>query len=87
MAIDLPKGLVELVGQLYDGFRTGFQRSHVIGSNFAQLKMQWLREIGFNSDANYNLKPRPETLRGSATIGVAAHNGPGITVTRAYLPI
>ena len=75
MPIQLPQGLVELLGQIANGIRTGFQRSHVIGRRFAEVTMPWLRDIDFNPDANFNIKPRPETMRGSATLGVAAHNG------------
>jgi hypothetical protein len=31
--------------------------------------------MGFDADADFNLKPRPETMRGSAVMGVAVHNG------------
>ena len=74
MPITLPSGLVELLGQIQNGIRTGFQRSHTYGTAFAG-RLPWLRDIGLDKDADFNLKPRPETQRGSATLGVAAHNG------------
>ena len=75
MAIELPAGLAELLGQIQSGVRTGFQRSHSIGTAFHRKLSGWLDNIDFNVDADFNLSPRPETQRGSATIGVAAHNG------------
>jgi hypothetical protein len=76
MSITLPQGLLDIVGKITNTVRTGFQRSHVIGSKFARDNMLWLKtEIGFDWDGDYNLKSRPETLRGSAAIQAAAHNG------------
>lgn len=75
MAIILPRQLVDLIGKFPWSNGFGLQRSHTVGKDFAENKARWLRNIGFNSEADFNLKPRPETMRGSAVMGVAAHNG------------
>ena len=51
MAIELPAGLAELLGQIQSGVRTGFQRSHSIGTAFFNTAVNWLRNIDFNVDA------------------------------------
>ena len=51
MAIELPAGLAELLGQIQSGVRTGFQRSHSIGTAFHRKLSGWLRNIDFNVDA------------------------------------
>ncbi|MEP7348684.1 MAG: hypothetical protein ABI668_01890 [Sphingorhabdus sp.] len=59
MAIELPTGLAELLGQIQSGIRSGFQRSHTIGTAFAG-RLRWLEDsLDFNVDADFNLKPRP----------------------------
>jgi hypothetical protein len=54
MPIQLPGGLQGIVGKLLDKARTGFQRSHVIGKDFAKRNLEWARGIGFDWNADYN---------------------------------
>jgi hypothetical protein len=75
MAIVLPQGLRDLIGQVGTGLRNGFQQSHVIGEALARDRMMWLADIGLDYNDDFNLKPRPEAMRGSAVLEVAAHNG------------
>ena len=64
MAIELPAGLAELLGQIQSGVRTGFQRSHSIGTAFHRKLSGWLRNIDFNV-ASTNSLVEPTASSGS----------------------
>ena len=76
MSITLPRQLVDLIGKFSWSQGFGLQRSHTIGRDFAENKARWLRNIGFNSEADFILKPRLETLRSRAMLRAVAQSRP-----------
>lgn len=71
-----PTALLDLLGKRSLLGTTGLQDAHIIGVSFhREEQLRWLREFFPNVDDEANFAVLPESERGSAILGVAAHFG------------
>jgi hypothetical protein len=71
-----PSGpILDLIGRRLPWNATGLQNAHIIGVSFYnEDQLRWLRPL-LDVNADVNFVVLPESERGSAVLGVAAHFG------------